>query len=214
MPSKPKPKYSVSPVDTTAPSSKPTDSVRVQSFGIRSAALGRTRHRPAAQVGLEARRAAAVRYLDVVDEVAEPLDCPVAGVRDGDLDLLARVGRQVDLPLLPAGGPAGCSIPLAGRPASASHARRRRTSGSGRATDAIRASRPGSSPDSARSARGLARVPVRVRQRRPVVLARPCAPRRTRSPNPPPCRRTCGTSRSGCRSRRRAVRSIVRMSRL
>ena len=34
MPSKPKPKYSVSPVRTTAPSSKPTDIVRSQSFAL------------------------------------------------------------------------------------------------------------------------------------------------------------------------------------
>src|SRR4051794_39191570 len=69
------------------------------------------------RVVFERRAALARRDLDVVDEdTRELLEAPVAESGDRDLDLLARVRRQVDLPLLPAARASVRGVPRARRP--------------------------------------------------------------------------------------------------
>jgi hypothetical protein len=136
---------------------------------VGTAARWRPRHCPAVEAGLEGRRRTC-GDADVVDEGAESLNGPVARVRDRDLHLLACVGAEVDRPLLPAGRAAGSGVPLTRRPsrrASADSVERlvvvepgMELAPAARAARQIRIVRPGA----------LARVPVGVRKRRPVVL--------------------------------------------
>ena len=163
---------------------------------------------------LERGRALARRDVDVVDEDAEALVRPVAHVGDGDLDLLPRVGGEVDRPLLPAAGGAAGGVPRRRSSRSASTCRRRSASGSARGTDGYRASPPAQlSP--ARPSRSCGRW------RRPASSSRPgrrCGPRprevpvglgAVRGPEGQGGARAAGTGRSSgsgaCTTRRRSA---------
>ena len=172
-----------------APTGKLDASVRTQLLRVGRTSRRRAGDRPAVQPGLERRAALARRHDDVVDERAEPLGAPVAGVGDRDLDLLSRIPAEVDRPLLPAVRAAAGRVPRTAR-ALARAGRRRSASGSGPARGAAR-SIP---PDSCR------RYSWTCGRSRPATWSSHpglrCGPRRRRSPSWPRCRRTSRTTSS------------------
>ena len=112
-PSSPNPSSSECGVAIALPTGKPDASVRMKLLTLGALPVGRPGDRPAVQAGLE-RGAGAVGERDVVDEDADALRRPVAGVGDGDLDALAGVRREVDAPLLPTRRVAARGVPGAG----------------------------------------------------------------------------------------------------
>ena len=134
---------------------------------VRLAALRRVRHRPAVErvaVVLERRRARPRRDHDVVDEDAGEVEDVVAGVAERQLDVLARVRREVDDPLLVAVAHAADRVPRARRPDRVAAA-------VGVLALVVLEERVQAQPERAREAGVLARVAVDVGQRRPVVDA-------------------------------------------
>ena len=123
-------------------------------------------------VVLERRRPGAGRDDDVVDERAGELEDLVARVADRHLDRLARVGAEVDPPLLVA-----VARPLA-RPPHAGAARRRACAVAVVGLVVLE-ERVQLEPGGTREARVLAGVPVQVGERRPVVGPTVCASTKT-----------------------------------
>src|SRR4029453_11141716 len=84
--------------------------------GVRRAPRRRARSGPPVRSRLEGRGPLPGGDLAVIDEDSQALGRPVAGVGDGDLDLLAGEAAQVDPPLLPAAGVPRGGVPGAGGP--------------------------------------------------------------------------------------------------
>ena len=113
MPSNPKPMRIVRGVEIAAPTGKPAASVRIKLFALGALPGGAPVIAQPSRPGLERRAALAGRDDDVVDEDAETLSAPVAGVGDRDLDRLTRIRAEVDRPLLPTARVAAGRVPRA-----------------------------------------------------------------------------------------------------
>ena len=140
-PSSPNPSSSECGVAIALPTGKPEASVRMKLLALGALPAGGPVIVQPSRSGLE-RGARAVRQRDVVDEDADALGGPVAGVGDRDLDRLAGVVAEVDAPLLPAARVAARRVPRAGGAGRRAAVDVRSTSGSGRAAGAGRPSRP------------------------------------------------------------------------
>ena len=155
------------------------------------------------RVGALERRDVPSGKVDVVEEHAEALGGPVAGVGDRDLDRAAR--RRRDRSMLHCCQPP--ELPLAAFQAPVVPVGvQRRVRVPGLVVVELRVQ----GDASRRCSRQLSPVrlvvvwPLASGQRRPVVAARACAPRRTGGPSPPRCRTT---SRRTATRRRPARRS-------
>ena len=164
MPSNPKPNSSERGVVIAAPTGKPEASVRMKLFAFGPLPSGGPVIAQPSRLGLERRRRPVGQH-HVVEEDADALGAPVAGVGDRDLHGLPGVRRQVDAPLLPAAGVAAGRVPGAGGAG-------RRAGGAGQRLVVVELRVQVTPAGRAALARRRGGVPVGVRQRRPVVAAR------------------------------------------